>query len=82
MVITEGCHVDNGSQGGIHFDNLTFNVLDNLTFNVQNIEFYIDNLLVAGSPVAAGRQFCAWRGRRQVLDLLSDFDWTKMSAQP
>ena len=41
MVITEGCHVDNGSQGGIHFDNLTFNVLDNLTFNVQNIEFYI-----------------------------------------
>ena len=74
MVTTEGCHVDNGSQGGIHFDNLTF--------NVQNIEFYIDNLLVAGSPVAAGRQFCAWRGRRQVLDLLSDFDWTKMSAQP
>jgi len=51
MVITEGCHVDNGSQGGIHFDNLTFNVLDNLTFNVQNIEFYINNLLVAGSPV-------------------------------
>jgi hypothetical protein len=46
MVITEGCHVDNGSQGGIHFDNLTF--------NVQNIEFYIDNLLVAGSRVAAG----------------------------
>jgi hypothetical protein len=54
MAITEGCHVDNGSQGGIHFDNLTFNVLDNLTFNVQNIEFYIDNLLVAGSRVAAG----------------------------
>jgi hypothetical protein len=46
MVITEGCHVDNSSQGGIHFDNLTF--------NVQNIEFYIDNLLVAGSLVAAG----------------------------
>jgi hypothetical protein len=46
MAITQGCHVDNGSQVGCH--------LNNLTFNVQNIDFCTDNLLVVGLPVAAG----------------------------